>query len=408
MNSFLRLTCSTLLFCLPLATLAAQEKKAGDAAKKADDKPAAKAAEKKADAKDGAKAGEKKEDATAKTPQDFKTLFAKTQELEERLDAIRERYPVAGSKERTKLLSEFREKVRAINDLLPGLRSAAIAEYKKAPNENKDVVTTLTGLLANDFRRDRYEQVVELGELLKKHHAKEPAIDHYLGMAYFCVSEFEKAEPHLKAAEKAKVLEAPGTQFLSNIDKYKKMWARESALRAKEAKADDLPRVKMTTNRGDIVIELFENEAPQTVGNFVSLVEKGFYNGLAFHRVLPGFMAQGGCPQGTGTGGPGYKIKCECFKEDARMHFRGSLSMAHAGRDTGGSQFFLTFLPTSHLDGKHTVFGRVIKGMDVLAKIQRRNPQRRGQPDADRIVKAEVLRKRPKTEYKPTKVGEGN
>ena len=130
-------------------------------------------------------------------------------------------------------------------------------------------------------------------------------------------------------------------------------------------------RVKLSTTRGDIVIELFENEAPQAVANFLTLVKDGFYDGVVFHRVLPGFMAQGGDPTGTGSGGPGYSIKCECYQPNYRRHFRGSLSMAHAGRDTGGSQFFLTFVPTSFLDGKHTVFGRVIEGMDVAAGLKR-------------------------------------
>jgi cyclophilin family peptidyl-prolyl cis-trans isomerase len=151
----------------------------------------------------------------------------------------------------------------------------------------------------------------------------------------------------------------------------------------------------MKTSQGDIEIELFENEAPNTVLNFITLVEKGFYNGLKFHRVLPGFMAQGGDPLGTGGGGPGYTIPCECPRPDHRLHFRGSLSMAKKEQpDTGGSQFFLTFVPTKHLDGKHTVFGRVISGFDVLAKLKRRNPDDPTVGPADTIVKAEVTRKR--------------
>jgi cyclophilin family peptidyl-prolyl cis-trans isomerase len=161
--------------------------------------------------------------------------------------------------------------------------------------------------------------------------------------------------------------------------------------------------VKLETNKGVMVIELFENEAPQTVGNFVSLVEGKKYDKLTFHRVLPGFMAQGGDPEGTGAGGPGYEIYCECYKPDYRRHFRGTLSMAHAGKDTGGSQFFLTFRPTTHLNGKHTAFGRVIEGMDVLAKLQRIDPERPSSVRPDTIVKAEVLRKRDH-KYEPTKV----
>ncbi|MBN2579428.1 MAG: peptidylprolyl isomerase [Pirellulales bacterium] len=174
----------------------------------------------------------------------------------------------------------------------------------------------------------------------------------------------------------------------------KKNWEAEEKIRKKEAQADDLPRVLIKTNKGDMVVELFENEAPNTVANFITLAEKGFYNGLTFHRVLPGFMAQGGDPSGNGTGGPGYSIPCECFQPNHRLHFRGTLSMAHAGRDTGGSQFFICFAPALQLDGRHTVFGRVIKGFDVLAKIQRRDPQDPNAPDPDKIVEMQVLRKR--------------
>lgn len=119
---------------------------------------------------------------------------------------------------------------------------------------------------------------------------------------------------------------------------------------------------------GDIVIELFEKEAPGTVQNFVDLINKGFYNGLRFHRVIPGFVAQGGCPNGNGTGGPGYIIKDELVG-NPHKHERGALSMAHRGPNTGGSQFFIVYEPQPHLDGVHTVFGKVIEGMDVVDGI---------------------------------------
>ncbi|HUV83467.1 MAG TPA: peptidylprolyl isomerase [archaeon] len=121
------------------------------------------------------------------------------------------------------------------------------------------------------------------------------------------------------------------------------------------------------TDKGNMVVELFEKEAPNTVDNFVKLINKGFYNGLTFHRVLPNFVIQGGCPKGNGTGGPGYTIKCEI---NPRKHLTGTLSMAHAGKDTGGSQFFITHSPQPHLDGVHTVFGQVIEGQDVVNKIK--------------------------------------
>lgn len=123
------------------------------------------------------------------------------------------------------------------------------------------------------------------------------------------------------------------------------------------------------TEKGTIVAELFAKDAPGTVANFEKLIKEGFYDGLTFHRVIPNFVIQGGCPQGTGTGGPGYSIKCE-VDNNPNKHLRGSLSMAHKGRDTGGSQFFICHSPQPHLDGRHTVFGRVMEGIDVVDKIR--------------------------------------
>jgi peptidyl-prolyl cis-trans isomerase B (cyclophilin B) len=125
------------------------------------------------------------------------------------------------------------------------------------------------------------------------------------------------------------------------------------------------------TAKGDMKVEFFDKDAPGTVDNFVKLIESGFYNGLTFHRVIPDFVIQGGCPNGSGTGGPGYKIKCELDGEN-QFHDRGVLSMAHAGRDTGGSQFFICHSRrnTAHLDRNHTCFGKVVEGLDVIDAIR--------------------------------------
>ena len=121
----------------------------------------------------------------------------------------------------------------------------------------------------------------------------------------------------------------------------------------------------METSKGTINLELFEADAPGTVKNFIDLIEKGYYDGLNFHRVINNFMIQGGCPDGTGSGGPGYQIDCEI---NSQKHTPGTLSMAHAGKNTGGSQFFITHTATPHLDGVHTVFGRT-QDMDVVNAI---------------------------------------
>jgi peptidyl-prolyl cis-trans isomerase B (cyclophilin B) len=120
------------------------------------------------------------------------------------------------------------------------------------------------------------------------------------------------------------------------------------------------------TTQGPIKVELFADKAPLTVANFVNLVKRGFYDGLVFHRVIPDFMIQGGCPKGQGTGGPGYKFEDE---KNGVRHQVGSLSMANAGPNTNGSQFFITLGPTPHLDNRHSVFGEVVEGMDVVKKI---------------------------------------
>lgn len=120
----------------------------------------------------------------------------------------------------------------------------------------------------------------------------------------------------------------------------------------------------------EVVIDLFEKDAPNTVANFEKLASEGFYNGLVFHRVIPGFVAQGGCPNGTGTGGPGYTINCEI---NPNKHQRGSLAMAHAGRNTGGSQFYIVYQPQPHLDGQHTVFGQVVSGMEYVDQFKGRD-----------------------------------
>jgi cyclophilin family peptidyl-prolyl cis-trans isomerase len=220
----------------------------------------------------------------------------------------------------------------------------------------------------------------------------------------FVTNDYERVERYYEDAKKANALAGKALELELQIPDYKALWEKEAEKRKAEAEANDLPRVKLETTKGTIVVELFENEAPQTVANFISLVESGFYNDKTFHRVLPQFMAQGGCSKGDGTGGPGYTIYCETDNPERRTHFAGTLSMAHAGKNTGGSQFFITFLPTPFLNGKHTAFGRVLEGWDVLAKLQRRDPQAAPPlPTPDKIVKATVVRKRDH-EYAPKKV----
>jgi peptidyl-prolyl cis-trans isomerase B (cyclophilin B) len=132
-----------------------------------------------------------------------------------------------------------------------------------------------------------------------------------------------------------------------------------------------MKKAEIHTSKGILKIDFFEADAPNTVKNFTDLAEKGYYDGLTFHRVIPDFVIQGGCPDGTGAGGPGYTIDCE-LDGDNQVHDRGVLSMAHAGRNTGGSQFFICHSRqnTQHLDGNHTVFGKVYEGLDIIDQIR--------------------------------------
>jgi cyclophilin family peptidyl-prolyl cis-trans isomerase len=345
---------------------------------------------------------------------EFYRLHAEMNTLLGEFAALQTKYRTAGEDKKAEIQQQWKVLVAKGEKLEPKLVEAAEDAYAEAPNADKEITKLLVALLGKNVQNDNYEPAAKIGKLLMDNKTTDGRVANLAGIAAFCTNDFDAAERYLGQAEKDGYYQSPskddklqqyGAMDLQNIGYYKEAWAKEKAIRQSEAKADDLPQVRLKTNKGDIVIELFENQAPNSVANFISLVNKGFYNGLTFHRVIAGFMAQGGDPTGTGSGGPGYSIPCECYKDGHRLHFRGTLSMAHAGRDTGGSQFFLTFVPTQHLDGRHTAFGRVVEGMDVLAKIQRRDPGDAEAPRPDKIIKAEVVRKRPH-EYKPQKMPE--
>ena len=145
------------------------------------------------------------------------------------------------------------------------------------------------------------------------------------------------------------------------------------------------------TNKGSFKIELYADKAPLTVGNFMKLVDKGFYDGLIFHRVIPNFMIQGGCPHGTGRGGPGWTIKDE-FHPDLKHDSKGILSMANAGPNTGGSQFFITVAPTPWLDKHHAIFGKVVEGLEVIDTISKVETGRNDKPSQDVVINKVTLK----------------
>jgi peptidyl-prolyl cis-trans isomerase B (cyclophilin B) len=231
--------------------------------------------------------------------------------------------------------------------------------------------------------RNRFTQGIEVIEKMKdESNPSTEMIELYADLLY-ADNRFEEAISALESIDKITLEENATLSTKVDVNKTKyqaaaESWNSELAIRESEEVNGDLPRAQILTSKGQIEIELFEDHAPNTVANFISLADTGYYDGTKFHRVLPKFMAQGGDPNSrdgasgqAGTGGPGYTIKDEHTLQDARKHFAGTLSMAKTSApDTGGSQFFLTHLPTPHLDGRHTVFGRITNGLDIARSIE--------------------------------------
>lgn len=329
----------------------------------------------------------------------FQEVFGEWRKMLTRLAEIQGKYNKAAEADRPAIEKEYNQEMEAATALSEKLKKVTETAFLADPKDKE--VADLFALMGQVAARDdNHEDAYRIGTLLLKHKSHQDRMAIVAAKAAYGLNKFEEVGPLLRQASASGRLDDRMQELLASSQEYIELWKREKQLREAEAKADNLPRVKIETSKGDVVVELFEDQAPNTVANFISLVEKGFYNGTPFHRVIGDFMAQGGDPTGTGSGGPSYTIKCECYRPDRRDHFRGSLSMAHAGRDTGGSQFFLTFVPTAHLNGKHTVFGRVIEGFPVLSKLQRINPERPSGAVPDKIVKATVIRKRDH-EYKP-------
>jgi cyclophilin family peptidyl-prolyl cis-trans isomerase len=344
-------------------------------------------------------------EATAAGPAaaEYERLLEEWKTVLKELRRLKVEYQSSTPEQQPQIVEQWDALVAKGNETVAVLTVAAVRAFEEAPNDDPQLARFLVKLAEDAIARDDYATAKQVGDAMIAGQSTERQIYNAAAIASFVLNDYERADEFFKTATDSGVLSEYGQELTPYVAEYKALWAKEQEIRAAEAEADDLPRVKLKTTKGDVVIELFENEAPDTVGNFVSLVEQGFYDGLSFHRVIANFMAQGGDPKGDGTGGPGYNIFCECYKPEARMHFQGSLSMAHAGRDTGGSQFFLTFRQTPHLNGRHTCFGRVIEGMEVLSQLQRIDPENPGELVPDKIVKAEVLRKRDHV-YAPRKV----
>jgi cyclophilin family peptidyl-prolyl cis-trans isomerase len=364
------------------------------------------------------------EEAAALGPKN-KTFMDSTveyKELTKKLTAMKKEYQDAKPERRKEIEADHSTLFKQGLELHKKSLALALDAHDETPNRNPAVIQLLYSTVQWEFNRENYEESMRVFKRLVASGITKGAEGHYVfaGFSALLSMNYDEAEAWLKTAEDTGELEkvimewaksekgmslarTMQSQYVQR-EKTKESWNKEQAIRKAETEAGEqdpakkLPRVELTTSKGKIILELFENEAPNTVANFISLVEKGFYNGIVFHRVLENFMAQGGDPTGTGRGGPGYAFDDECGNRfpQYRRHFRGSISMANAGPNTNGSQFFLTFVPTSMLDGRHTVFGRIVEGLEVLSDIERVDPDDKDSmiPELDKIIEAKVLNKR--------------
>jgi cyclophilin family peptidyl-prolyl cis-trans isomerase len=335
---------------------------------------------------------------------EFDAVSDEMKKLVGELAVIQAKYHQPGA-DKPALEARFEETRQKAQAGAERLEEAAFQLVATDPN-HKAAREICGAVMAMSLKNDDPQRALAAATRLEKAGAADESTLLMAASAALVASELDTAKSFLAKATAAGAPKDRTSELAEAIEREGPKIEAEQARRTADAAADDLPRVKLSTTAGDLVVELFENDAPNTVANFISLVEKGFYNGTPFHRVIGGFMAQGGDPTGSGRGGPGYAIPCEVGEPGARKHFLGSLSMAHAGPDTGGSQFFLTFRPTDHLDGKHTVFGRVIEGFDVLPRLIR-TQDGEGRPvpgvNPDKITKVEVIRKRNHL-YEPKKL----
>ena len=319
----------------------------------------------------------------AATPDDLQSVTALKSQLDElngTMSELREKIN-AGEGNLNQTQDDYADALEEANEVIDKLLSAALDAIEKDPTDQGNIRTAM-GILLNEAEAENDLKVLKACDRLIKAGVNKAYFDY---------------------AARAPRISLKAREIFDEV-----------LIRQVEFKADDLPRVLLTTNKGDITVELYENEAPETVGNFIALVESGFYKNSLFHRVIDNFVAQVGGPKkgSEGVDDPGYKIYDECKRPDTRPHFSAVVSMAKTSMpDSGSSQFYITLNRTSHLDGLHTVFGRVIDGHDIVDRIARTEIEINGEAtdvpnsNPDYIVSAKVLRKRDHV-YKPRKVGE--
>jgi cyclophilin family peptidyl-prolyl cis-trans isomerase len=336
--------------------------------------------------------------------QEFNEVFADWTRMLGELRELELSFHTAPDSDRESLAKRYYNKLAEGYTLENDVLASATRAFSSAPDRNEDLKDFLVQVAMLLDGAECYEDALHVSQMLLDNDVQDIRLYQITADAAFACAEFELAAKYIRIVEKSKGLSEVNAQRFPLIEVYMKEWEREQALREAERAAGDLPRVVLVTVRGEIELELFENEAPNTVANFIKLVEDGSYDGLAFYEVTPRFAACAGCPLDDGTGSPGFMIRHEFSRRDRRRHFRGSLSTVSEGRWANGSQFHITLLPTPQLEGLCTVFGRVVRGMEVLAKLQRRGTDAMSSLNRpDHIIAARVLCKRAHA-YQPDRI----
>lgn len=293
---------------------------------------------------------------------------------------------------------------------------AGVAEYLSDPPSNPDLANFLFATLKRNVEGDSLEGMLPIAKALYETGYPAPELIGMYSMCCLAENEFDKARELLAPLVSGEEAPEELIAIHQRLDDLALAWKEEQAFRERDAAGEPLPQARVTTTKGEFVIELFENDAPQAVANFISLAERSFYDYSQFFLVIENVMAQAGCPKADGTGGPGYFLPRESDEHAKRKIFRGSVALAllPGMPDSGGSQFMITYLPVTELEEHSTVFGRVISGMPNVARLNRAEPagekkedeaNKPPEPrdDPDEIIAIEIIGKR-NHPYEPTRL----
>lgn len=335
--------------------------------------------------------------------EEFKRAFSELREQIKAMHTAEIRYHTSDSAaEDSRLKREWYEAREPIHNLHINLLNAALAEYLSDPVSRADLGRIIFKSLKRNMEKDNFDGMLPIAKGLIDTNYPDPELQQIYFQCCLANNEYALAKQFIQIAD---LPPEQAEQATKQIDIFAKNWEEELEARKRDAAGEPLPQAKINTSKGEVIVELFENEAPEAVASFINLAEKGFYDYLDFFMVINHSVAQVGCPAEDGSGGPGYMLKDEFDKPGARKCFRGSLVLATLrGRaDSGGSQFFITFLPTLEA-AQNTVFGRVISGMQNIANLNRIDPQKTENEDKkekekpklppDEIISIEIIRKR--------------